>query len=260
LAEEALCGFHVQMVMLRWLSRAAMFPGAPAPRLPVEALAARGISLLDYRAADGLPLTGLWVRSAQPAAETLVYFHGNAEGAADNLPMAERLAARGRDVFLVEYRGYAGMPGSPSEHGLYHDAEGAIAALEVPDCRLVLVGRSLGSGVAVEMARRGRGKALVLISPYTSMVELARRMVGGLARVVVADQFDNASKIGTLTMPITVIHGQQDQVVPFAMGAALSRLARGARLVSLPHCGHNDIPDVAALIEDALASSSPSGA
>ncbi len=249
LAFAVLAAIVVGILMPRWFSRAVIFPGAPArvvrPGGPV--------SLVDYRTADGLTLTGIMMRAAQAEADTVVYFHGNAEAAADNLAVAETLARGGYHTFLVEYRGYAGMPGRPSEAGLYLDPEGALTQLAVPDAKLVLVGRSLGSGVAVELARRGRGRALILISPFTSMVDMARATVGPLARWVVTDSFDNASKIAAVRVPVAVLHGVRDGLVPFSMGETLARLVGHARLIPLPDCGHNDIPDVGGKIHDALA-------
>jgi fermentation-respiration switch protein FrsA (DUF1100 family) len=244
------------VLVIRSLSRAMMFPGSSERMPPAGELTRARISLLPYTTADGLALTGALARAESPGADFLVYFHGNGEAAAHNLSMAADLAAAGHDVLVAEYRGYGGMPGSPSEAGLYLDAEAAIAALGADKSKLVLVGRSLGTGVAVEMAKRGHAREVVLISPYTSMVDLARLMVGAFAPAVIFDRFDSASKIGALDLPITVIHGTRDDVVPLEMGKRLAGMARRGRLVALDGLGHNDIPDVADRILEALAARS----
>ena len=119
--------------------------------------------------------------------------------------------------------------------------------------RFVLVGRSLGSGVAVEVARRGHGRGLVLLSPFTSVVEAVRGFVGPLATLVVQDRFDSIAKIGELSLPIVVIHGMDDGLVPFAHGERLVAAARDARLVPLPGVGHDDLGDLGAHVGRAIA-------
>jgi fermentation-respiration switch protein FrsA (DUF1100 family) len=233
------------------VSRAMKFPGSPVRFPPAADLARHGIQLLETRTTDGLHLTAAWVPPRSSADPCLVYFHGNAESAAQNLDLAELNAAHGWGLLLVEYRGYGGMPGSPTETGLYADAEAALASLTragIPASRVILVGRSLGTGVAVEMACRGRGQALVLISAYTSMVEMGRSVAGFLAPLAVADRFDNAAKVGALRLPALVLHGARDEVVPYAMGLEIARRLPGARFVAIPNAGHNDLPSPALLL------------
>jgi len=252
LATASCCG-------VRSLSRAMMFPGSPVAFPEGKALreAHPDAVLVDYRARDGQPLRGAWCRPPQgvKTSGAILFFHGNGESAAQNLEFGDELAEAGWRVFLAEYRGYGGLPGHPSEEGLYLDGEAALELVEgeVGRGSVVLVGRSLGTGVAVELAARGHGRALVLVSPYTSMVDLGRRMVGGmLARLAVADRFDNAGKIGRIELPVTVIHGTDDNVVPYAMGEAIAKACKNGRLITVAHHGHNDLPGLAAIIDRAL--------
>ncbi|HQR68617.1 MAG TPA: alpha/beta hydrolase, partial [Thermoanaerobaculia bacterium] len=161
------------------------------------------------------------------------------------------LADGGVDVVLAEYRGYGGQPGRPDEEGLSADGAALLAALAAegvtPD-RLVLVGRSLGTGVAVELALRTPPALLVLVSPYTSFPDLGRTLVGPLAPLVVPDRFDNLGKIGRLSCPVVILHGTRDEVVPFRMGEVLARAGRNVRFLALEGRTHNDIPDLPALL------------
>ena len=153
-----------------------------------------------------------------------------------NLPLAEELARHGIDTFLAEYRGYSGLPGRPTETGLYQDAEAALRAFSAKrlNCPVVvLVGRSLGSGVAVEIASRRPPRLLILVSPYTSLVDMGRSLVGPLAPLLVPDRFDNLSKIAALTCPIVIVHGTRDEVVPFEMGRRLAAAGRNVRFIPL---------------------------
>ena len=229
---------------LRWYARTVIFPGSPFG-FPPDA------SLVRYTSKDGVALAAAFIRSGRADAPVVVYFHGNAESAGQNLPLARELAARGIDTLLPEYRGYGGLPGSPSEAGLCADGEAALEALAragVPPERTVLVGRSLGTGLAMELACRRPYRRVLLISPYTSLVDLGRPIVGPLAPLLVPDRFDSLAKAARLSCPLTVVHGTRDGVIPFAMGERLAGAVRGARFVPVEGAGHNDIPDVAGTI------------
>lgn len=241
--------------MLRDLTRQFIFPGSPTAFPTAETLSQRypGATLLPIRTSDGLALTAARVpsREKKKGARTIVFFHGNGESAAENLDFAAELAARGFDVVLAEYRGYGRQPGAPSEEGVYADARGVLDAIAVPKEKLVLVGRSLGTGVAVEMAAAGFGAALVLISPFTSIPEVAARFLGPIAAVAITDRFDSASKIARVKIPIVVLHGTNDEIVPFALGKRLAEMA-GATFFPIPGRGHNDLYEIADQVADAL--------
>lgn len=238
------------LFFLRSFARVLAYPGSRVA-LPEPGPQGPRMRIVDVRTVDGLGLRAAWVSSGVPGAKVAVFFHGNAESAAQNLPLAAALADGGIDAVLAEYRGYGGQPGRPDEAGLYADGRallGAVSGSGVTPERLVLVGRSLGTGVAVEMALRTPPSLLVLVSPYTSLPDLGRSLVGPLAPLVVPDRFDNLGKIGRLTCPVVILHGTRDEVVPFRMGTALARAGKGVRLVPLEERTHNDIPDLPALL------------
>jgi uncharacterized protein len=106
----------------------------------------------------------------------------------------------------------------------------------------VLQGQSLGSGVATEMASRGHGARLVLLAPYTSIVDLASHYAPFLpASLYVRDGLDSASKAGKVTTPVLIVHGTRDEIIPVEHGRRLARLFPHARLEELPDRRHNDL-------------------
>jgi pimeloyl-ACP methyl ester carboxylesterase len=230
-------------VLARVVSRKLIYP-APAPRAWTS-----GIELLRLRASDGADVHAAFI--APPAgARTIVFFHGNGEQIDDSVPLAHELARRGFGVALVEYRGYGPSargagPTQPTEEGLYLDAEtvlDALASRGIAPQTVALWGTSLGSGVAAEMARRGRGASLVLVTPYTSVPAVAARVVPFLpARWCVPDRFDTLSKAEAIRVPTLVIHGDRDEVIPFAMGERVSRAIDGARFIRVDGGHHNDL-------------------
>ena len=220
-----------------------VFPGSRA--VGGEHRVPAGFDLITAGACDGVVVHALDL-PASPGARTVVHFHNNRDTAADAADLARSLHARGLGVLLVEYRGYGLSRGSePSEEGLYNDAEAALdglAARGVGPDQVVLWGTSLGTGVAAEMARRGRGAALVLVTPYTSLPDVVTAAVPLFpAGLFLANRFDTMGKTDEIRVPTLVIHGDADEIVPFWMGSRLASAIPGARLLQVKGGHHGDL-------------------
>jgi uncharacterized protein len=223
------------------LSRAYLFPVTEVPSATTPGDFVRH-SLV---ASDGVAVHAIEL-PAPAGARTVVHFHNNRETVERAADFARALRSRGLGVLLVEYRGYGASRGAePTEEGLYRDAEAALDMLAArgtgPD-RVVLSGESLGTGVAAEMARRGRGARLVLVAPYTSIPDLVTDRVPGVpARFLLADRFETLAKAPAIHIPTLIIHGAADEVVPFAMGRRLAAAIAGARLMRVTGGHHGDL-------------------
>lgn len=176
----------------------------------------------------------------------VVHFHGNAEQVGSLSWLADAWAQRGCSFVAVEYPGYPGAAGSPSEATLLATADAALRHLSGPmqidRSRLVLQGQSVGTGVAVAMAARGWGWKLVLISPYTSLPDVAARSFRWLAvRLLMRDRFDSSSRAAAITIPTLIIHGTGDEVIPFDLGHELSQRIAGSKFLAVKGAHHNDI-------------------
>jgi pimeloyl-ACP methyl ester carboxylesterase len=231
---------------------------APPPRVTDPGLG----ELLDLRASDGVSAHARWFRPPE-GARLVAYFHGNGELADDNVPLALDLEQRGLGALLVEYRGFGASAGAapPSEDGLYLDAEAALdeaARRGIGPDRVALWGTSLGTGVAAEMARRERGSALVLVSPFTSLPDVASSVAWWLpVSLLLPDRFDTLAKAGAIRVPAVVAHGDRDELVPFAMGRAVAGAIDGARFVPVVGAMHGNVYDVGgAALMDALVAHS----
>jgi fermentation-respiration switch protein FrsA (DUF1100 family) len=203
--------------------------------------------LLTLTSRDGVPVHATEFLGPKDA-PVLVYFHGNGVAMGDVLWMAREFAQRGLGVVLAEYRGYglsADATHSPSEAGLYEDAEAVLAALAsegIESERIALFGESLGTGVAVEMAARGHGSSLVLVTPYTSIPDVASRFAFGLpVRVLMRERFDSLAKAPRVAMPALLLHGTDDGVVPYVMGTKLAAALPHAQLITVQGGHHNDL-------------------
>jgi pimeloyl-ACP methyl ester carboxylesterase len=183
---------------------------------------------------------------APPGAPTLVHFHGNGEDLADQSLLIGSMRKQGLGVYAVEYPGYGlARVAALTESSIYDAAEASLRRLlelGIPRASIILQGQSLGTGVAVEMARRGYGERLVLISPYTSIVDMAALVLPFLpVRLLVRDRFDTASKASSLTLAALVIHGTNDEVIPFWMGRRIAELLPNAEFFPVQGAHHNDL-------------------
>lgn len=202
---------------------------------------------VEVRTEDGLALTGWYAPPRGPRHPTIMLFQGNAGSVAHRAHKARAFLDAGFGVYLVGYRGYGGNPGKPSESGLYLDARAALSWLTgrgVPHSRIVIYGESLGTGVAVQMAGEFADlAAMVLEAPYTRLPDLAPGYVlSPMADALMVDRYDSRAKIGKLTVPLLIVHGEHDGVVPVSMGRELLVAATGEKEgVFLAQAGHNDV-------------------
>ncbi len=237
-----LVSYAAALVLALGLERKMIFP---APRGAIEPDSRAG-RLLRIESANGRVVHAIHA-PAPPGAPTIVHFHGNGEALDHLLRLSLSFQRAGVGFFAVEYPGYGlSRDTQVSEAAIYEDADVALVHLRdelgVPKERMVIEGQSLGTGVAVEMAHRGHGSRLVLISPFTSMVDMARRIVPVLpASVVVRDRFDSAGKAAAVSLPALVIHGSDDELIPVDMGRRIAGLLPHARLVVLAGAHHNDV-------------------
>jgi fermentation-respiration switch protein FrsA (DUF1100 family) len=175
-------------------------------------------------------------------APAAIYFHGNAEFVDQNIMLLEPLAAMGMHVLLVEYPGYAGTDGRPSRASLDEAALKAYdwlaARPDVDPSRIVVIGRSIGSGPAVALAGQRPLRAVVLLAAFSSVADFAHRM--GAPALLVRDRYDNLA-LRDYDGPILMFHGRGDGVIPYRHSEYLLEAAPDATLVPM-ECGHNDCP------------------
>jgi hypothetical protein len=208
---------------------------------------------VHYRTSDGVDLVRWFVPARGERRRTVVYFHGNAATAAGCWYWAEQLADRGADVLLAEYRGYGGSAGSPSARGVERDAEAAIRYLRevrhVPARELVVHGQSLG-GAAAAVALSGPARDAaggILESTFTSLHEMSRAVTGAPLTWLVYDAYalDIAERAPSIRTRVLHLHGDEDEVVPFALGEALQARLPRARFLRI-HGGSHNVADPAA--------------
>lgn len=224
-----------------------VYPAPTAP-LTLSGLPARAV-LITVNTADGLSLKGVEI-APSPGKPTLLFLHGNASTASGAAAWLAPLVAEGYGVVAAEYRGYSGNPGRASETGLAADADAfyARARALAGEGRLIVVGHSLGGGVALGLAARQRLDALVTIGTFSRLADMAP----AIARPLLRDRYDNLAAVARLDEPYFLIHGDADDVVPFPQGLALGKAAhdhgRQGAMFALRGAGHGPDGEVLAAV------------
>lgn len=236
-------GYTAYLALLYLQQRQIMFPGAGMSTTPLATQRFAAPAEVIALPGDFGTVLAIWLPAEAPRAPAAIYFHGNAEFAAQNVEALRPLTALSVHVLLVEYPGYAGAEGSPSRASLNSAAALAydwLAANERVDSgRILAIGRSIGSGPAVELSRNRQLAALVLLSPFASMDEFAHQV--GAPAWLIRDLYDNHAVLNDYTGRVLLYHGRQDGIIGFSHSERLHVALPTSQLVALD-CGHNDCP------------------
>ena len=199
-----------------------------------------------FQSSDGTKLHG-WLASPDKPLGALLYCHGNAGNISHRTDAIRELRDRHRmAVFIFDYRGYGRSEGSPDEPGLVADAKAARHWLaeraQVAESDIVLLGISLGGGVAVQLAADDGAAGLILISTFASLPEVAATHMPFLApKLIMRNRFESAKRIAEYHGPVLISHGDADQVVPYAQGEKLFAAANEPKqFLHIAEGGHND--------------------
>ncbi len=197
-------------------------------------------------AEDGVDLHGWYISAVDGdrPRPVVLFFHGNAGNVSYWADVYRALVGLGADVFAVDYRGFGRSEGRPDEAGVYLDAAAAWAWLTktrgIPADRIVVYGFSLGGGVATWLATERRPAGLILQSTFTSIPDMAGKIFGP-ARWLMRTRMDSLSRVPLVECPILVIHGSNDELVPYALGWRLYEAAPpGTHFHEVPGAGHNE--------------------
>lgn len=198
---------------------------------------------------DGVRIHGLWW-SEPEGAPVILFLHGNAQEVYSWSLVQQELAPVGCRLLLIDYHGYGKSGGEPHEAGLYLDGKASMRWLHergVEDPDIVVFGKSLGGGLACEIAQGRELKALVLESTFTSLRRVARKLFPFLPPgVPLGEVYDSISKLPSTRCPVLVIHGEMDELIPVGEGFDLYAAAPEPKeLYLVPGAGHNDVSMVA---------------
>ena len=249
----------VVVMGLTWaLQRRFIYFPDPSSPPPVDRVLPGGREV-PLATEDGLTLTAWFVPpSGRDRGLAVLLAPGNGGNRAGRAGLAALLAERGLAVLLLDYRGYGGNPGDPTEDGLGKDADAAVEALTglgYPPERTVYLGESLGTGIVAALADRRPPAGMVLRSPFTSLPDVGRHHYPFLpVDLLLSERYPVLEHVARSTVPTTVVYGDADEIVPPELSA---RVARATPVlveeVVLPGARHNDPVMVGARVADAVA-------
>ena len=235
-------------------------------RASVHALDLPAAKALHLVTSDGERIAA-WYLPATGKHPLFLYFHGNGGSLADRVDILRRLSSDGSGFLAIDYRGYGGSTGWPSEKGLILDGEAAYreaVALGYTADRIVIIGESIGTGVAVAVAATHPAHALVLDSGFSSAADVAEPAFKLLpVRLLMKDTYDSLSRIGQVSEPKLFLHGSADVIIPIALDRKLFDAAPEPKtFIELKGRGHVVLfgADVPGMVRDWLATFPPSAA
>lgn len=226
--------------------RLIYYPSAEVPVTPK----ALGLPFEDVsiEVEPGVKIHGWFIRAAkQPAPVAVLFSHGNAGNIADRLDRVLSWRGIGADFLLYDYRGYGRSTGSPDEEGTYRDGRAAydhlVKVRGIDPARLVLMGESLGCAISIQLAIERKAAGLVLEAPFASIAHMANAIypflpLGSFIRT----RYENVRKIPQLKMPLFVVQGTRDEVIPVAQGKMVFAAApEPKQYLAIEGAHHNDV-------------------
>jgi|TARA_B100001964_G_C14249624_1_gene609213 hypothetical protein len=178
---------------------------------------------------DNIDLVGWFYNKNIEKFKTILFFHGNAGSLENRTYKLNHFKNLNLNFLIIAWRGFSGNAGKANEVGLYNDAESAIKWLQskgVTEQNIILYGESLGTGVAIEVAQNKNYAGIILESPYTSMVNVGKKYYSFFpVSLLLKDKFESYKKIKKVSVPVLVLHGKEDKIVPFSMGKKIYELA-----------------------------------
>ena len=241
------------------LQTSMIFPGASSQgQAHTNVRPILGSQVLSLRASTGEKVAAMYgaalQRDGKPypdAAQqpTILFFYGNGMSMSDCISLFLDFRQLGYNVLIPDFIGYGMSEGKPSEAGVYATAQAAYDHLksrsDVDPSRIVVVGWSLGASAAIELATKEPVAALVILSAFTSVADMAKRILPFLpTSLMVRHRFENEKKIAHIKMPIFIAHGRDDEIVPHDMSERLARAAGGPVTRFHADSAHNDLFDI----------------
>jgi uncharacterized protein len=244
-----LLAFYLLVVILVYFYQRNLqyFPDRAAVGAPKDS-GVPEMKLVSVRTSDNLTLAAWFAPPKDKGGKIVVMFHGNAGNIAGRSVKARYFMDRGYGVYLCEYRGFGGNPGSPSEQGLYLDARAGLKWLEEQGYtpgQFVIYGESIGTGVAVQMALEVQPRLVILEAPFSSAADVAKMRYSFLpVDLMLKDRYDSIDKIGKINASLLIVHGDEDPVIPLRFGKKLFEAANHPKeFCTIEAAGHNDLYD-----------------
>ena len=196
------------------------------------------IEKVKIKTSDNFELLGWFHEKDLSNFKTIVFFHGNAGTLENRIHKINHFKEMNVNFLIISWRGFSGNLGKPTEEGLYEDGKSTVNWLKeqgLKDKDIILYGESLGTGVATHIAQRRKFAGVILESPFTSMIDAAKNVYPYFpVSILLKDKYKNDKKIRNIKSPILIMHGENDNIVPFWMGKKIYELANEPKYYFFP--------------------------
>jgi hypothetical protein len=256
----ALVAYLGTCLVISFLQDSLIFPGASTQgRKEAVVRPSGGEELVHLTTADGDSVYAIFGKAMNAdgteladasTRPTILFFYGNGMCMADCDEEFRKFRRLGLNAMIPDFVGYGMSGGKPSERGVYATAETAYAYLisrgDINPKKIVPAGWSLGAAAAIELAAKHPGPGLVTMSAFTSMTDMARKVLPIFpASLLLKHRFENEAKLREISCPVLIFHGTQDSIIPFAMSQKLEAAAKGkAERIAVQNADHNDLFEV----------------
>ena len=187
------------------------------------------IKKIQIRTKDNIDLVAWYHKKKNKNYKTILFLHGNAGSLENRIHKINKFKDININFLLLAWRGFSGNLGNPNEKGLNEDAESAVRWLQsegIKKNQIIIYGESLGTGVATEISQNEKFAGLILESPFTSMIDAGKNVYPFLpVKLLLKDKYESDKKIKNINIPILIMHGKKDNIVPFNMGKKIYELA-----------------------------------
>jgi len=239
-------GIYALLVLFLFLFQRSYLYFPSKEKIDVSYFIDSGLKEIELTTSDGLILKSWFKKPSTQNEYTILVFHGNAGHVGHRVEKFKRFITAGYGFLFLEYRGYGGNPGKPTEKGLYNDALSALKFLstqQISSDKTILYGESLGCGVAARLSSETAFAATVLEAPFTSIADVAQRHYWYLpAKWLVLDRYDILTLIENIKSPLLVIHGVKDNIINIAFGKRVFDAApQPKEALFVPNAGHNNL-------------------
>ena len=191
------------------------------------------VDKVKIKTRDNIELASWYYNKNINKFKTILFLHGNAGSLENRIHKINHFYDMNVNFLIIAWRGFSGNKGYPTEKGLYEDARSAVQWLRsqgILEKNIILYGESLGTGVAIEIAQNKKFAGIILESPFTSMIAVGKDKYPFLpVKLLLKDKYENNKKIKNIKIPVLIMHGKIDKIVPFRMGKELYELANAPK-------------------------------
>ena len=187
------------------------------------------VTKIKIKTQDNIELLSWYHNKDSNKYKTILFLHGNAGSLENRIHKINHFKDMNVNFLIIAWRGFSGNAGEPTEKGLYEDAKSAVRWLKekgIKEKNIIIYGESLGTGVATEISQNKNFAGIILESPFTSMIDAGKDKYPYLpVRLLLKDKYESDKKMKNINIPVLIMHGKVDNIVPFHMGEKMYKLA-----------------------------------